>query len=192
MDFPRIQIDQTFGKIGLHHRPARILIEQRPAKLEIRQPKAKLLLRTTGGKLDIDQSQAFAEANLKHVFQLTAEYAALGRKAVLEGIARRAREGDRLMQIEKGGHPIADLARKGAYPPAKQLQIGWMPHSPFSVRFHYEPVRVDIFAFPREPQVNVQTYQPHIKYVPGKIRGWMRQWPTLEITVRGLLVDQKR
>ncbi|HET7522321.1 MAG TPA: DUF6470 family protein [Bacillales bacterium] len=191
MELPRLRMDATYGKIGLRTQDAKLAIHQQKAKLTIRQPEAKLTIRTTPGKLNIDQSRAFAEAGLKSIFQLIDEFADSGHRKALEGIARRARQGDRLMQIENGGHAIAELGRINSSDPPLRFNIGWMPNSPFSVKFHYRPANVHIQWETHHPQIKAVPRPPQYAYTPGEVKGYMRQWPSLEIDVVGTKVDQQ-
>lgn len=190
MEIPHLRMDATYGKIGLRTKDGKLSIRQRQAEMTIRQPKAEMTIRSVGGKLNIDQSKAFAESGLKSVFQLNEEYVRRGRSAVLEGIARRAREGDRLMKIENSGHPIADIARSNSSDPPLRFNIGWMPKSPFSVKFSYQPVDVRIQWQIHRPQINVRPQSPEFSYAPASVSGFMRQRASLDIEVVGLRYDE--
>jgi hypothetical protein len=185
MQIPRLLMHATYGKIGLNTENAQLEIRQQPAEQNILQPKAELSIHTVPGKLDIDQSQAFAEAHLKSIYALIDDYAARGKQEAMEGIARRAEQGDALMRIENGGHPIAEQARENSTPPPAQFSIGWMPKSPFSVKFHYQPAKVNIQWNVRQPQIEVRTHSPEYTYKPGRVDMNMKQWPSLDIQVAG-------
>lgn len=165
-------------------------IHQQKADLSIRQPKAEMTIRRIPGKLDIDQSEAFAEEHLKSIKQLIADYAKRGRQAVMKGIARRVEDGNRFMRIEDGGHPIAELARLHSSDPPLRFNIGWMPKSAFSVKIHYHPGKLMIHWKTHSPQIHVKTHSPDIGYVPGNVNVYMRQRPSLDIRVVGLHYDQ--
>jgi hypothetical protein len=184
-------MDTTYGKLGLNITAAKQTIRQEPADMSIQQPDAELNIRAKPGKMDIDQSQAFAEANLKHIFQVIDDYAQKGRQAVYEGIARVTQQGDALMKIENGGSPIAEQARVNSEDPPLEFNIGWMPKSPFSVKFNYQPAQVNINWQTHKPNIEVKINKPEHTYTPGDINGYMRQWPSLTIEVIGLEVDKK-
>lgn len=190
MEIPKLMMRATYGKIGLKTQNAQLAIRQPFAEQNIRQSKAELSIHTVPGKLDIDQSQAFAEAHLKSIYALIDDYANRGRGAVMAGIARRAEQGDELMKIENGGRPIAEQARVNSEGPPPQFNIGWMPKSPFSVMFHYQPGNVDIRWEVHHPEINVQTHSPEYTYTPGKVDVEMRQWPLLDIQVADVHHDE--
>lgn len=190
MKMAHLRMDATYGKIGLQTQNAKLRMNQQRADMTIRQPKAELSIQTLPGKLDIDQSKAFAEANLKSVYQLIEDFARRGREAVMKGIARRARQGDRLMKIENKGHPIADLGRINSSDPPLRFNIGWMPRSPFSVKFHYQPADVRIQWKIHGPEIHVTPHPTEFTYVPGSVSGFMRQRASLNIDVVGLRYDK--
>ncbi|HET7626966.1 MAG TPA: DUF6470 family protein [Bacillales bacterium] len=189
MNTLQLQMQSTFGRIGLQTRVAKLNIRQSPADLRIRQPKAEMRIEHRSGKLDIDQSQAFAEANLKSVFAWGREYAKRGHQAVLEGIARRAAEGDRLMKIENGGNPIAAIAAENSAPPPARINIGWMPKSPFSVKFHYSPAELNIHWQTFGAEIQAKPHPPEFSFVRGDVNVYMRVWPSLTIDVSGSRID---
>src|SRR5699024_11860874 len=76
-------------------------IRQEQAEVEIRQPKADLQMKSKKAKLSIDQSKAFAEANLKSALKWNKDIAASGRQHASSGTARRARQGNQLIEDRK-------------------------------------------------------------------------------------------
>ncbi|MDI3327910.1 MAG: DUF6470 family protein, partial [Alicyclobacillaceae bacterium] len=109
---PQIQIDQQFARIGLERVPAEWRITSPPAELNMHQELPRLEIRQIPGKLDIDQSEAFAQEGLMSIFDLNRKEAERARRAALEGIAETAEWGDRFAHIERGGNPIADWAAR--------------------------------------------------------------------------------
>lgn len=180
MRLPQIRMESTWMKVGLAIRRPIQRIRQEKAELEIRQPRAEMNIHTERGKLEIDQSEAFVEANIKPPSLMAKETARAGNEAAMEGIARRAEQGRELMEIENGGNPIASQAVENGTPPEKQLSIGWIP-SFGSVRFHYEPADVLIQITPRHPGITVAVHQPEHEYNPGSAETYIIQWNSLKI-----------
>ena len=112
------------------------------------------------GQLTIDQSEAWAQMDIKPISQRTAENAQEGKQKALEGLARRAREGDDLMHIERGGNAIAAHAKENGKFMQKQTGLGWIP-SPFSVKMHYEQAKVQFDVQTQKPIIDVQVRQPN-------------------------------
>lgn len=166
MKLPQIRMESQLMKIGLRSTPATLTIKQPKAIQRIEQKPAELEIRTKHGRLTIDQSQAFAEANLKSIYELNKEYARRGKQKWLEGVARRAREGRELMSIEKKDDPLIRQAVEKSHHPPKRLGIHWIP-SYGSVKFYYEQAEVDIKVTPHKPIIDTKPQKPVIQYNPG-------------------------
>lgn len=189
MHLPQIRIESTFAKLGLNIEKPVQSIEQPKTELSIQQPKAILQIETTKGKLSIDQTKAWNDMDLKSVFKRIEEFAHLGYQDHLEGMARRAEQGDELMKIEHQGNPIQSQAKQNSERPYKQLHIGWIP-SHFSVDIHYEPAKVNIDVQPQKPIIDAQIRKPIHDYTPGKVSGYMERWNSLSIDYINLF-DEK-
>ncbi|GGB43688.1 DUF6470 family protein [Fictibacillus barbaricus] len=191
MNFPQLKMESTFGQLGLNIQKPVQEIEQPAAEISIQQPKAELEMETTPGKLTIDQTQAWEDMDLKHIFKRIEDFAQNGYQDWLAGMGRRASEGDDLMRIENGGIPIADHAKINGESPIYEFNIGFVP-SHFSVKTNYQPGDLKINWKANKPEIDVQVNKPRHDYTPGVIRGEMKQWPSLKIEVIGLEVDEKK
>ncbi|WP_144462165.1 DUF6470 family protein [Siminovitchia fortis] len=178
---PQIRIESTIGQIGMRTIPARQSIEQPRAVLEIQQPPAVMQIERTPGKLTIDQTKAWEDMNLKSTPRLVEEFAQDGRSQLLEGIARRAEEGDELMRIELGGgNPIPHIAKRNFEKPQASLNITFIP-SPFSVKVNYEPDVLHIQWKQNKPIIHAEPQEPVIENEPGKVDIYMEREPSLKI-----------
>lgn len=182
MQLPRLTMESTQGRIGITTRLASTSIEQPQAELNIKQPPAKLEIKTTPGKLTIDQTQAWEDMDLKHIFRRIEEAAGWGKQDVLEGMARRARQGDEMMRIENKGNPLPEQAKQNSERRPFEFNIGFIP-SHFSVKTNYEPAQVDIEAEPQKPMIEVTPNKPIMEYTPGEVTIDMLQYPSLSIGV---------
>lgn len=136
----------------------------------------------TPSKLTIDQTEAFADMDIKSIFRRSEEWAAEGKRAVGEGMGRRAEEGSELIKIENGGNAIAEFAKINGTPPAKQFNIGVIP-SFFSVKIHYQPSELQIEVEPQKAIIEATPHKPIVNYQPGKVNIDMLQYPDLKIEV---------
>lgn len=98
----------------------------------------------------------------------------------LEGIARRAQEGNEMMRIENGGNPIADQAKRTGRQPYSSLNIKFIPQAN-SVKINFEPGTVDIQVEPQKVINNTTINKPIHNYTPGKVKVDMQQYPSLQI-----------
>jgi hypothetical protein len=191
MDLPQIRMESDFGKIGLTTQNGYQTIEQPKAEISIRQSKAELNIETTDGKLTINQTKAWEDMDLKHIFRRIEEYAQNGYQDWLSGLARMSQEGDDLMKIESGGNPIAEHAKINSESPMYDFNIAFIPEH-FSVKTNYQPGNLKIDWRTNSPEIEVKVNKPHIEYIPGKVNGEMKQWPSLYIDFIGLEVDEKK
>ncbi|GAB6931756.1 DUF6470 family protein [Calditerricola satsumensis] len=190
MQLPRLEIRQTFARLGLEiTRPVQE-IEQPKPDLGLTQRPARLTIERVPGRLVIDQSEAWAASGLKDPLTLARDCAAEGREAALDGIARIAEEGDRLRAIETGENAIAAIAAEKALPPPADFTIALMP-SPFSVKMRYEPTRLLLHWELGGAFFDPKTHRPVHRYIPGKVNPYLLQKQQLEIAVVMPQVDRR-
>jgi hypothetical protein len=180
MQLPQIRLQSTFAKIAIETTPPVQEIKQIPAELDLQQPPAEMKIETTPFKLTIDQTKAWEDMDLKHIFRRIEEFAQQGYEDWLEGIARVSRQGDELMRIEDGGNPIAEQAKENSEDPIYDFNIGWIP-SLFSVKTHFEPAKVHIDVKVNKPINNTKINKPIINYTPGKVTIGLAQRNSLKI-----------
>lgn len=185
MELPQIRLESQYAKIGLRTTQPIQEIQQPKANLSIEQPKAELSIETRPGKLTIDQTEAWADMDLKHISRRIAEAADQGYQDSLEGIARRAQEGMELMKIENGGTPIAQIAKRNSEGPELQFNVGWIP-SHFSVKTNYVPAEVDIQVKVNKPVIESTINKPIHEYTPGKVDITLEQRQSLNIDFANL------
>ncbi|WP_391208020.1 DUF6470 family protein [Psychrobacillus sp. L4] len=180
MNIPKLQVQSTKAQIGLNIQKAVQQIEQPKANLDLQQPKAIQTMETTQPTLSIDTEQARADLDLMSSSRRTAEVADYGRQTALEGIARRAQEGNELMRIENGGNPIASQAMQWGRQPYSSLSIQFIP-SQGSVKESFQPGSVDIRVEPQQVINNTTSNKPIHTYTPGKVTVEMLQKPSITI-----------
>lgn len=168
MQLPQIRMQSTFIQIDLQIEHPTLQMEQPPAIQSIQQPPAIVNMHVTPGKLTIDQTEAWAQMDLKPISRRIAESAQEGKSKWLEGISRRARQGDDLMHIERGGSVTSAHAKENSQLPPKQFNIGWIP-TPFSVKMNYEQAKLQIDVTTQKPSIDVQVRRPILTYTPGSV-----------------------
>jgi hypothetical protein len=190
MNLPQIRINSLQGQLGLEITKSIQKIDQEPANVQMEQPKAELQINRTPGKLTIDQTKAWEDMDLKHIFRRIEECAQNGYQDLMSGIARVTQQGDELMKIENGGSPIIEQAVQNSLPTQFDFNIGWVP-SHFSVKIDYQQGKLDIKWKANRPNIEVDINKPIHDYTPGKVSGYMKQWPTLEIDFVGGSINQE-
>ncbi|MFS1517154.1 DUF6470 family protein [Bacillus sp. SCS-151] len=185
MQLPQIRQQSSLIQMEMLTTPATVEIEQPPAEVSIEQPKPDVLIETTPGKLTIDQTQAWEDMDLKHIFRRIEEAAELGYKDWLDGLERRSQQGDELMRIENRGNPIAKQAKENSERPLYEKNIGFIP-SHFSVKTDYEPAQVHIDVQVHRPIIEVEVHRPIIRYQPGDVYTAVMRSNSLEIDFENL------
>lgn len=180
MNIPKLQIQTTKAQIGLNiHKPVQ-KIEQPKADLDLQQPKAKLTVETTKSQLSIDTFEARESLDLKNTRRRTEDMAQKGVQDALEGVARRADEGNELMRIEDGGNPIVEHAKRKGRQPYSSINIKFLPQSG-SVKVKYEPSKVDINIEPQKVINNSKMNKPIHDYTTGSVDVEMLKKPSIKI-----------
>lgn len=180
MQMPQIRLHSQSALIGIEARPAVQSIEQPRADLQLEQPMAKIEMRTVPGRLTIDQTEAWEQMDIKHIFTRITENAAKGRQAVLEGMERIGYEGDELMNIQTGRDAIVDQAERSMEGEIHDANITWVP-APFSVKLAYQPGRLTMDAQPQKVINNTQIRKPVISYQPGEAAVSIRRHNELKV-----------
>lgn len=105
-----IRIFKTDIQIDVRTTPAKLSISQPKADFEMTRKDPKVIIKSEQIQVRIDQRQCFNESGLKDYATLSKECAEAGKRAALEGISRRANEGNMLSDIATGGSAIAQIA----------------------------------------------------------------------------------
>lgn len=192
MQLPRLELHNTFAQLGIQQKNASIKIRQPKAELNYNQPQPSMEIHKSPSKLEIDQTEAFADANLKHPFRNIKEWTERAKQKILQSLAEKANEGDRLMKIEgRSESVIPEIAKQKSETPPKQFNIGFMPSSTDKVKFTYQPSEIKIIMNTKPITFNVKTNGPMINYHPGDFNIYLKQKASLKIQAVGATLDQK-
>jgi hypothetical protein len=185
MQFPQIRLQSTFGQIEINTYNAKLEYEQPEAELSIQQQPAEMNIIRTSSKLTIDQTKAREDMDLKNISKRIEEFAQQGYQDWLSGLARVSQEGDDLMMIENGGHPIADQAKRNSESPMLEFNIGWIP-SAGGVKLEYDPGKVEVNWKVNKPVIDSNINKPVVNYSPGKVEVSIKDFPSLKIDFENL------
>lgn len=183
MNIPQLQIQTTRGVLGLQITKPTQEIQQPRATQTIQQPAATLEMSSTRSQLSIDTTENRADIDMKSVFRRSADNAQLGKQSLMDGIARRAQEGQQLMQIENGGNPLADIAKHNGTPPPDLIGIRFVGDRS-KIQMSITQGTTNINATAQKSIHNVQINKPIHNYTQGKVTGQMEQWPDIQIDVK--------
>lgn len=183
---PQIQLQINDIQMNYSIRAPQVNISQPKAELSIKRGESEVKIDSKMGQLTIDQSKAFAEAGLKPLSQINAEYVQKGRQAVLSSIAKKAQQGAMLMQgAGKGqrGAAIQQIAKQNdMVQPQKQIGIKFVP-SAGSVTTDYIKGHFNIDIETTKPQIDAKINKPKIDLTYGDVTGTMTQRPSVEVHI---------
>ncbi|RXJ02284.1 hypothetical protein DS745_07800 [Anaerobacillus alkaliphilus] len=193
MQLPSIQIRSTNAQIGVQSQRPHLHISRGHADITIRQEHAAIDIQTTPARLTINQREAFASANLKHVYRLNEEFAAKGRSNAAQVTAKYAREGDQMMRIENGsgGDIFAHLAKIDSILfTEKQATIAQMPR-PFSVKTNYQPANLNIRFSGGNVTTNANPRETEISHRKWQTDVYLKQKQSISFQAVGINVNQQ-
>lgn len=183
MKLDQIQINTTDAKVNLQITKPIQHIEQPRAQQHIEQPAATIEIHSEAAKLFVDSSQAYRELGLLTPKESVEQYAQKGKQKVMEGIARRANEGDQMMNISNNaGNAIQQIAASKVFPAPPQMAITWKP-SVGAVKIRYQAGSLDINIQRHKPKIDVKIGKVIHDYTPGDVTGTLVQRPSVKTTV---------
>ena len=176
-----LRIDQTYAKIDIGRTPASLEMQTQYPKLELHQKQARLNIHTEFPKLQIDQYEEFASAGLKGVTDMLREANANAYQHVMEYIGQTAEDGDRLAAIEKGGNPIADIAKEHAYP-EHEFGVDVLPKVPpkFSVISGHVDIELEDGAL-NKVETNFTWGKINFNYLPSNVTISLKQYASISM-----------
>ncbi|MEH7342625.1 DUF6470 family protein [Bacillus sp. JJ1532] len=192
MRLPSIQIHATSAKLGIQKTPTTIQMRQPMADMTMRQPHAQIDYQQRDTTIQIDQSEAFADAGLKPISRHIREWAEKGKQQALKATATIAQQGDQMMKIEQGGLVIPQIAKTNSEDPIREFNIGFMPSSASKVRIHYSSGKFQMDVKQQKPIIKIKPNQPVINVNPGKTNIYLKQKSSISFSVPGLNVDLQK
>ncbi|MEC5422858.1 DUF6470 family protein [Virgibacillus sp. C22-A2] len=180
MRLPQIRLESQRAEIQIQQSAGKQEIRQPKADMTIQQPKAELSITTSSSKLQIDQTQAWEDMNLMHIFKRNDRFAQEGRSAAQEGMGRRAQQGTEMMRIENEGNPLVNQAVTNGHTPMKALGIKFIP-SQFAVKTSYQPSEVKIEVQTNKPIIESTVNKPEHTYERSQLEISMKQHHNLDI-----------
>lgn len=184
MKLDQIQLNIQDAKVDLNITQSQQHIEQSNAQQYIEQPAATLEIHHTDAKLLVDSSQAYRDLGLISNGESIQNFASKGQSAVMEGMARRASEGNAMMEIRKdnGRATLSNIAKQHDTFEQQRLGIAWKP-SIGSVKIKYQEGSLDIRIQAQQPKIDVQLGKVVHDYTPGHVTGTLIQRENVETTV---------
>ncbi len=188
---PSLHIETNDAEIGLHSQRPPMQIKQEQAELRIKQKHVDIIeISKTASQLYIDQTEAFADANLKSPLRMANEFWQKTKGEVLNYLAKTVQEGDEMMRIENGGGAIPRIAAQNSQITPSETTLAYMPRSMSQVKFSYVPSELTIKAPYDEPEITVTLRPPQIEIPTWQTNAYIKQKNRIHIEVVGANVDK--
>ena len=173
----QLQMKSQMALIGMNSTQPLLELRSRLPKIELQIEEPRLEIRSPRPVLHIDQTQCFADHHKRNLADFAAYYANLAWSDSMEGIARRAIEGDLLAQIHKD-FSIGDLFTRHLGETA-EFNVTAIPKQPPRIWIDTFPVQYKL----KRGKVNLdfQPGQVDIRFHKGKLNIYLRQQNYLEI-----------
>lgn len=184
MRMDTIQLNIVDAKVDLNIGKPQQYIKQTHAKQSIEQPAATLQISQNDAKLLVDSSQAYRDLGLLTTKESIEQAAQKGKVAVMQGIARKAQEGNQMMNISRanGRSTLVNIAKNRDGIEQQKLGIAWKP-SVGSVKITYQAGDLNIKIQQNKPRIDVQLGDVTHNYTPGKVTGSLLQREGVETSV---------
>lgn len=184
-----LNITHTWPKLGMDIQNAKLNLSNNfVVDFKVSHTDPQLQINSSSSKLHIDQTKAFGDEGLKTIQDLMDQFVQDGKQAALSYIEKKVAESERLSEIEKGGSPIADIARDNTFP-QKNFNIGMMPEHPPEIQV--EPGKLKFNLIKGEVNIEYNHVPIEANYIPPKIKYYMIQNGDLNIEFTGNNVDTK-
>ncbi|MHB9093450.1 MAG: DUF6470 family protein [Eubacteriales bacterium] len=164
-----LRITQQFAQLSINYIQSQIEINSRPADMEINNPPVQI---------HIDYTEPLAEIGYQKIVPFEAANANRGQIAVLQGIARVAREGDSLARSAGTGWSIIGEIAWNKRFDQRDFNVDYVPHTP-----------PEIWFTGGQPSINVQPHFPEMQVTPGKVQIYMEREPMIKFQTTGSYFD---
>jgi hypothetical protein len=137
----RLNISQQYAQTSLDIKKPQINLDIKAPAIQLQTDQGSFAAHYEKGELQIDQTQFRYSIGIKTNSELTRDFAQEAMQAVLQGIARMSREGDRLASI--GTEPDALQNILAEHSQESVPDVTWASTSPPEIRYTPKPVQVD-------------------------------------------------
>lgn len=143
-----------------------VLVDYQWPTAQIRQQVGSFEYEYHGPKIEIDQQDALNELGMGNLDHLVRTSAAAGRQAVVDGIARRVREGDRFAREMIRQDTAVQLAKEQMFDEIPEINVDVAPKSRPKITSFYE---LSIRWRSGGAAINFITYPPKIEWIKGSV-----------------------
>jgi hypothetical protein len=183
----QLQVTQTFGQISIQQDHGGVRIQQPKAKMEINTRDPLINMDRSEGKLEIDQSKAWAAFGLMNPLKLNSKINTQIRGKFNQTIAGIAQAGDRLAAIHKSTNVISELAKESTRKSYKLNYTGEASNSNVDISYTLDKLNSDLIE--GTVTIDAVAQRPLIERVPAKTMIGMERYPAINVDWLGKNID---
>ncbi|AOM81902.1 DUF6470 family protein [Salisediminibacterium beveridgei] len=193
MDLPRIAIQSTQAQTAVQTSRPPMSISQQNADMQIDNAlSGRFRMSQEFVEISIDQTEAFADADVKSIFRRNDEWAQRAMQQALQYAAKTARQGEQLKKIENQGDVIPELARQDGERAPKEYNYGAVPSSMDKVQFGYQPGDIQVDVDWPDANIRVQRHEPQVSIPRWETNVYLQQKNTIRFDVTGNTINTMR
>jgi hypothetical protein len=184
MTLPQIAISAVQAKTGIQQSRPYMSMRQPGPDMTIDQNVAgKLRISTTASRLYIDQTEAFADADVKSPLRRGKENAAKGNQKVMQFIAETMRHGEQLKKIENNTNALASVAKQRSERAPKSYNFAAVPEHMGKVKINYTPSELQFDADLPHVAIHVKRNNPEIQVPRWETNVYLEQKNNIHFSV---------
>ncbi len=189
MNLPRLEIEQTPAKLGLDIKKPEMKLKQKKADFELNQKKAEMSIQQENLRVEVDNYPPRRDMGYLNYQDRGKQIASKGKQQAMKGIAKKAKDGDRMAAIEekanRGGKVIVQLAKEAMTADKREITIEHKEGPDINVR----EGNLEIDIKPQKPEINFSANKPEVSLNWGKVDAYLRQKPDLQFKETGYHID---
>ena len=145
-----VRVNQINGRLNLNIKPPNMSLQtNHAADFSMTKQEGTLKVNTKDAKVEISTRKARAALNHKFYKIYSKDLAQKGMQDSMQGIAKYARQGNQLAEIEKGGKPLASQAKQNSKDAEKEVVLRSKPGAEIKasagdIKVDYKPDRMQI------------------------------------------------
>ncbi|GAB6927549.1 hypothetical protein JCM10914A_15320 [Paenibacillus sp. JCM 10914] len=184
MNFPRIQIQQEYSRLGIETTRGKHNIEQPRPSLNMNQQQGEIEVKRTNPTLEIDSRKAWSALGIARIVEVNDRIAQSSMEISMHNIAEIARNGDRMMHFQKSKNVFAEIARDNVFKARPRVEIVGEPGYD-NVDVTFTPGKLQMNYTPGGVTFSPETYKPVVDYYPGKVNSYLIQKNYISMSVAG-------
>jgi len=181
----RININEQRAQIGLNITRSNLNIQNPTPAVQINNQRSQLNINASQPSFTADNSAARYEMGLATSGEFARDFAAAGRQTAMQGIARRANDGDLMARFQvQGRDAVPTLARNASMARLgpREVNIGLMPTSRPNFTWHVNQININFSPHSLTVNASPQNTAPVSLHPQHSVSAYFAVPPQMDIT----------